>query len=177
MKKIKFNEETRVIFKGFKGAIVAVNPDDKFDVVFKADSTSVKELHSGMSIGYKCFDGSEHILSGNRQYWHVFSRDDWDKMKLIELEFNPKRGDTVMVGNCHSNMKRIFITYIEGARVPYVTVHPKHVYNFKAGLPFNTAHYAVVAPASEPVIEVRVDGEIVELPHHITAAIKGEFDD
>jgi hypothetical protein len=62
-------------------------------------------------------------------------------------EWQPKRGDRVLVSNFNDNeLEKIFVTKIEGAHYPIVAVHSSSENDFYNNLQFNTSCYKHMKP-------------------------------
>lgn len=66
----------------------------------------------------------------------------------MEEKFEPKRGDYVLVQDrgAKSWSKEIFLTYIEGAEKPVITLHPHDSYNYKHNIPFRMTMWEKMNP-------------------------------
>lgn len=77
----------------------------------------------------------------------------FDKWNKVEAEFNPKRGDKVLVWNNDENSatERIFVAEIKGSEYPIHVVYTGHGKKFINGVKFETARYKNMKPI--PTIE------------------------
>lgn len=70
----------------------------------------------------------------------------------------PQRGDRVLVRDSVSRpwVERIFVSYIQGARYPYVCVLPEHEADFINGVPFLFNTYGYMKRINKVVTEAEV---------------------
>lgn len=70
--------------------------------------------------------------------------------KDVEKTFSPKRGDYVLVSDCGKTWsKRIYVGYVENAKLPHLIVAGKDEGTFLSGQEFSTAVYRFVKPCEE----------------------------
>jgi len=115
----------------------------------------------------KANNGSSFESKGNKYIYYgvidnVFSCHSLEEVqeanaKIIELEELPKRGDEVLVwdNNESKAKKRIFLTYIEGSKYPFVTVCSGDEEMFKSGKLFRTSEYKHFKPINTELEELR----------------------
>jgi hypothetical protein len=83
--------------------------------------------------------GEEEIILTTEQFIELFDKK--------ETEWQPKRGDRVLVSNLNDNeVELIFVTKIEGSHYPYVVVNPLSEDDFYNNLQFNTSCYKHMKP-------------------------------
>jgi hypothetical protein len=81
--------------------------------------------------------------------------------KIVKTEWQPKRGDRVLVSNFNDNeLEKIFVTKIEGAHYPIVAVHSSSENDFYNNLQFNTSCYKQMKPLPK---ETDFKTKIIEL--------------
>lgn len=138
----------------------------------------------GWNAGY--FDGARHEQGGYISIYYGVINNRFGNYKLdqvqsanariIELdEFNPKRGDMVMVwdGDENDAREQIYLTTIEGCVCPIVSVYPDDADKFIKGEVFSITVTRHMKPISKPDPKAEALKKIDEaVIHHLAEVAK-----
>jgi len=123
---------------------------------YKADGWDVGCSDGGSSESNGCTYIYYGVING---FFNKYSLEEVQaaNAKIIELEEMPKRGDEVFVWDNDEGKKRkkIFLTYIEGAKYPVQVVSDGDEENFRNGKAFGIADYKHFKPINSKLEELK----------------------
>lgn len=123
---------------------------------YKADGWNVEGYRGDLSESNECIYTYYGVIYGFFDCYSLKQVQE-SNAKIIELEEMPKRGDEGFAWDFDEDdeVKRIFLTYIEGAKYPFQVVSVGDEENFRNGKKFGVAEYKHFKPINSNLEELK----------------------